>query len=106
MMKRTFISMMFVLAGTLASVSPMAAFADEGIFRAEIRHHPNMEMAMQDLEDAINHMNAAPNGLWGGHKGEAARHAQIALEEMRKAVGFRAHADHEWREHHEHEDRY
>ena len=50
---------------------------------------------MQDMQDAMNHMGAAPNGVFGGHKGEAMHHTQIAIAELKKALEYREHADYQ-----------
>jgi len=54
----------------------------------EEQEHPNIAKAMYDLQDGLNHLNAAPSDF-GGHKGQAIEDMRAALISLRKALYFR-----------------
>ena len=56
--------------------------------QAEEAAHPNVAMAMRDIQHAIDHLNQAPPEF-NGHKGNATAALQNAWIELRKALYFR-----------------
>lgn len=66
------------------------AKADER--REEWREHPRIVKAVQELEDAIKYMEAAPNDF-GGHKAAALASSREAVRQLRAAIGYRVGAE-------------
>ena len=82
-----------VIAAAGALVSAGAA-ADEGV-REEARAHPRIARAIQELEEAIRYMEAAPHDF-GGNKARAIADSKAAIASLRRALAYRAAVD----EHH------
>jgi hypothetical protein len=59
---------------------------------SEAAEHPRIAAAIRELEDAIQYMEKAPHDF-GGHKAEALRASREAVQQLRKALAFRAKAD-------------
>jgi hypothetical protein len=76
----------------LAMVGAMALPAQAQNVRSEAIEHPRIAAAIQQMEDAIAYMQAAPHDF-GGHKAAAIRATQAALVELRAALAFRAMMD-------------
>ncbi len=57
--------------------------------RAEEANHPNIAAAMHEVEGAMAHLKAAPDGEFGGHKGDAEVALRQAWFSLRKALYFR-----------------
>ena len=70
-----------VLPQTMNSVR-----ADER--REEWREHPRIVKAVQELEDAIKYMEAAPHDF-GGHKAAAIASSREAVRQLRAAINYR-----------------
>ena len=73
----------------VASVLPQtmgSAWADER--REEWREHPRIVKAVQQLEDAIHYMEAAPHDF-GGHKAQAIAASREAVRQLRDAINYR-----------------
>jgi hypothetical protein len=66
------------------------AKADER--REEWREHPRIVKAVQELEDAIKYMEAAPSDF-GGHKAAALASSREAVRQLRAAIGYRVGAE-------------
>ena len=62
------------------------------LMRAEESRHPNIAKAMHDMEDAMKHLNDAPDDF-GGHKGQAEADLKQAYISLRKALYFRLYQD-------------
>ena len=69
---------------------PIAAHAQT--MHGEMEHHPRIAKAIHELEDAIAYMEAAPHDF-GGHKAAAIRDSRAAIEQLRKAMAYRARED-------------
>jgi len=69
---------------------PIAAHAQT--MHGEMEHHPRIAKAIHELEDAIAYMEAAPHDF-GGHKADAIRDSRAAVEQLRKAMAYRARED-------------
>ena len=54
-----------------------------------MEHHPRIAKAIHELEDAIAYMEVAPHDF-GGHKVAAIRDSRVAIEQLRKAMAYRA----------------
>ena len=79
------------LAMSLASLTvPVVSRAEDVI--QETAEHPRIAKAIQELEEAIRYMEAAPHNF-GGHKGEAIQASRRAVEQLRLALRYRAHQD-------------
>jgi hypothetical protein len=74
----------------IASVAAPAANAQN--IRSEAAAHPRIVRAIQDLEDAIAYLEAAPNNF-GGHKAAAIQASRVAIGELRASLAFRAQQD-------------
>ena len=58
----------------------------------EAAAHPRIVRAIQNLEDSIAYMEAAPHDF-GGHKAAAIQASRAAIAELRAALAFRARMD-------------
>ena len=58
----------------------------------EAAAHPRIVRAIQNLQDAIAYLEAAPNDF-GGHKGAAIQASRAAIAELRASLAFRAGQD-------------
>ena len=74
-----------VLPQTMSSVR-----ADER--REEWREHPRIVKAVQELEDAIKYMEAAPHDF-GGHKAAAISASREAVRQLRAAINYRVNQE-------------
>ncbi len=54
--------------------------------------HPRIAKAIHELEDAIAYIKAAPHDF-GGHKADAIRASENALQQLRLALAYRQGAD-------------
>ena len=59
---------------------------------SEAAAHPRIVRAIQNLEDAIAYLEAAPD-IFGGHKGAAIQASRAAIAELRASLAFRAGQD-------------
>ena len=59
---------------------------------SEAAAHPRIVRAIQNLEDAVAYMEAAPD-IFGGHKGAAIQASRAAIAELRASLAFRAGQD-------------
>ncbi|HZY39348.1 MAG TPA: hypothetical protein VFE53_21980 [Mucilaginibacter sp.] len=62
------------------------------MMRVEEARHPNITKSMHDLEDAMRHLNEAPDAF-GGHKGQAQADLKQAWISLRKALYFRLYVE-------------
>jgi hypothetical protein len=69
-----------------------ASVANAQTVRMEATEHPRIVRAIQNLEDAIAYLEAAPNDF-GGHKGAAIQASRAAIAELRASLAFRARQD-------------
>ena len=76
-----------IVLGALLGAGGMMLYAQNE--RAE---HPRIARAINDLEDAIRYMDAAPHDF-GGHKAEAIRASREAVRQLRFALAYRARED-------------
>ncbi len=60
--------------------------------REERREHPRIAKAVEELEDAIAYLEAAPHDF-GGHKAAAVEASRRAVEQLRLALAYRAEKD-------------
>lgn len=82
----------FLLGLTLATSSlvPLAAAAETT--QQEKAAHPNIARAVDELEEAIRYMQAAPHDF-GGHKADAIKASKEAARQLRAALQYRASVD-------------
>jgi hypothetical protein len=71
------------LSNVAAQPGPRIAVA------VELQDHPRIATAIRDLEDAIAYMEAAPHDF-GGHKAAAIAASHKAINQLRKAMAYRA----------------
>lgn len=83
--------MPFVLA-TCLGVSVLPTPAQAETTQEERAAHPRIAQAIDDLEAAIQYMQAAPHDF-GGHKANAIQASQHALQQLRQALKYRAVQD-------------
>jgi len=62
------------------------------LMRMEEAKHPNITKSMHDIEDAIKHLQEAPDDF-GGHKGQAEADLKQSWISLRKALYFRIYQD-------------
>jgi hypothetical protein len=71
---------------------PSAFMAQAQTVRSELENHPRIAKAIREMEDAIAYLQAAPHDF-GGHKVAAIRDTRAAIEELRRAMAYRARMD-------------
>ena len=69
-----------------------ASAANAQIMRSEAAAHPRIVRAIENLEDAIAYLEAAPDNF-GGHKAAAIQASRAAIGELRASLAFRAQQD-------------
>jgi hypothetical protein len=74
------------LSNVAAQPAPKVAVA------VELGDHPRIATAIRDLEDAVAYMEAAPHDF-GGHKAAAIAASRKAINQLRKALAYRARRD-------------
>jgi hypothetical protein len=62
------------------------------IMKIEEAKHPNITKSMQDIGDALRHLQEAPDDF-GGHKAQAEADLKQAWVSLRKALYFRIYED-------------
>ena len=65
---------------------------ERSLMAAEEAYHPNITQSMHDMENAIQHLNEAPDNF-GGHKAQAQADLKRALVSLRRALYYRLYAD-------------
>lgn len=73
----------------VAAAMPAANAQNMG---TEAAAHPRIVRAIQNLEDAVAYLEAAPD-VFGGHKGAAIQASRAAIAELRASLAFRAGQD-------------
>jgi hypothetical protein len=81
----------FLLGVILLAATPGVAATNQSI-RSEAAEHPRIAAAIRELEEAIAYMEKAPHDF-GGHKAEALRASREAVQQLRKALAYRAKMD-------------
>ena len=81
----------FCLGLVLLASSPNFAAATQTM-KSEAAEHPRIVAAIHELEGAIEYMEKAPHDF-GGHKAKAIRASREAVQQLRKALAYRAKAD-------------
>jgi len=86
----------------LVTASVLSAFAI-GVFATtafasiekqnEAKKHPRIEKAIDQMQDAIEYMNKAPDDF-GGHKAVAIADTRAAIKSLKEALGYRYERDH------------
>ncbi|HTB30539.1 MAG TPA: hypothetical protein VK808_00840 [Bacteroidia bacterium] len=59
----------------------------------EAKKHPRIEKAIDDMYDALDYMEHAPD-TFGGHKAAAMADTRAAIKSLKAALGYRYHEDH------------
>jgi hypothetical protein len=77
-------------AGLAVLFTPSFASAESA--REEAAEHPRIAKAIAEMEEAIRYLEAAPHNF-GGHKEAAIRDTRKAIEQLRKALHYRAKED-------------
>ena len=88
MLKRTLLGLVAV---SLLSL-PLAVSAQAETVASEAAEHPRIARAINEMEDAIKYMEAAPHNF-GGHKGKAIADTRAAVVQLRLALKYRAVQD-------------
>jgi len=88
-MRRTLLAMT-VIAALAFVASPSRARAET--VAEEAANHPRIARAISELEDAVRYMQEAPHDF-GGHKKSAIKASEHAIEELHKALKYRANQD-------------
>jgi hypothetical protein len=71
---------------------PGAFTAQAQTVRSELENHPRIAKAIREMQDAIAYLEAAPHDF-GGHKVAAIRDTRAAIEQLRRAMAYRARMD-------------
>jgi len=91
-MKKVLIAV-FIASLSLAHLSNVNANpAQKAAIAGELAEHPRIATAVADLEDAIAYMENAPHDF-GGHKAAAIAACHKAINQLRKAMAYRAKKD-------------
>ena len=85
MLISTFAATALSLALATSFIAP--SFAQE-TFKEELREHPRIVKAIQELQGAIEYMEKAPHDF-GGHKAKAITDARAAIVQLREAIKYR-----------------
>lgn len=64
----------------------------QGAMNHEVNEHPRISAAIASLQDAIDYMQNAPHNF-GGHKAAAIAQCQKAINQLNKAMAYRARRD-------------
>ena len=80
------------LSTGLLFVSLIAPAANAQTMGSEAAAHPRIVRAIENLQDAIAYLEAAPNNF-GGHKAAAINASRAAIAELRASLAFRAQQD-------------
>jgi hypothetical protein len=80
------------LSTGLLVASLAAPAANAQTMRSEAAAHPRLVRAIENLEDAIAYLEAAPHNF-GGRKAAAIQAARVAIGELRASLAFRAEQD-------------
>ncbi len=88
-MKKLLMPLLLTMALGLSSL-PATARAETTA--EEKAAHPRIAQAIDDLEAAIQYMQAAPHDF-GGHKASAIQASKNALQQLRQALKYRAAVD-------------
>ena len=80
------------LSTGLMVISLSAPGANAQTMGSEAAAHPRIVRAIENLEDAIHYLEAAPNNF-GGHKAAAIQASRVAIGELRASLAFRAQQD-------------
>jgi hypothetical protein len=59
----------------------------------EAKKHPRIEKAIDDMYDALDYMEHAPD-IFNGHKAAAMADTKAAIKSLKEALGYRYHEDH------------
>ncbi len=76
----------------IAALAIPARLAAEDAPAKEAAEHPRLERSIHELQETITYLNNAPNDF-GGHKADAIAACKEAIEQLKKALEFRAAAD-------------
>ncbi|HYM35843.1 MAG TPA: hypothetical protein VET48_10635 [Steroidobacteraceae bacterium] len=87
-MKALMLSLCAVLCLSSIVMSPASAEDRRQERREEWREHPRVVKAVEELEDAIKYMEAAPNDF-GGHKAAAIAASREAIRQLRLSINYR-----------------
>ncbi len=82
-----------ILPILLAVLTPCVSFGKESI-RSEANKHPRMQKAIDNIEDAIDYLQKAPD-VFGGNKADAIKDCKQAAAALRRALQFAAKKDNE-----------
>ena len=58
----------------------------------EEMHHPRIEKAIHELEDAVDYLEKAPHDF-GGYKAQAIKDSKQAIQSLKLAMKYRAEKD-------------
>jgi hypothetical protein len=87
---RRFISGMALTLSLTTLAVPAISRAED--VAEEAAEHPRIAKSIQELEEAIRYMEAAPHNF-GGHKAAAIQASRKAVEQLRLALRYRAKRD-------------
>ena len=80
-------------AATMVTLSfAMAAPSFAETTAEEMREHPRIAKAINEIEDAIKYLEAAPHDF-GGHKAKAISDSRAAVNQLRLAIRYRLKQD-------------
>jgi hypothetical protein len=88
-MKKTFMSLALAVA---FAISALPATAHGETTAEERAAHPRIAQAIDDLEAAVQYMEAAPHDF-GGHRAAAIQASKNALAQLHQALKYRAAVD-------------
>lgn len=80
------------LVGILSLAGLAAGKAQAEPMHEEFAEHPRIARAIHEIEDAIHYLEEAPHNF-GGHKEAAIEACRHAVEQLRRAMEYRARRD-------------
>lgn len=89
-MKKTLVTSSFILTFVLGILVTTAFTSIER--QNEAKKHPRIEKAIDQMKDAIDYMNKAPDDF-GGHKAAAIADTKAAIKSLKAALGYRYEQD-------------
>jgi hypothetical protein len=81
-------SIVVAFAGGICATTAFTSYERQN----EAKRHPRIEKAIDDMQDALDYMEHAPDDF-GGFKAQAMADTRQAIKSLHKALGYRYHED-------------
>ncbi len=91
-MKKILLSTVAGIAFTFGVIGTTAFMNYQQNVKTEASEHPRIAKAIDQMEDAIKYMEAAPHDF-GGHKVQAINDTKAAIQSLKLCLAYRAKQD-------------